>query len=71
MVVVGDEVKFDPYKGLRVAGAFPIHVTLTGTVVEVYYDHRWFSVEYIDEEGNKRRTSFNFNDIGKNVKVCK
>lgn len=71
MVVVGDKAKFDPYKGMRVAGAFPVRATLTGTVVEVYYDHGWFSVEYVDEEGKKRRTSFNFVDIGKNVKVCK
>lgn len=63
MIEVGQKVKFDPYKGINVPN-LNVSVTLTGTVVAVYEDHRWFSVEYIDEEKKKRRASFKFDDIG-------
>jgi uncharacterized protein Veg len=67
MVKVGQKVKFDPYKGLKVGSMASLSVTLTGKVIEVFEDHHWFSVQYTDEENNKRRTSFNFADIGVNV----
>ena len=70
MIEVGQKVKFDLYKGINVQN-LNISVTLTGTVVEVYEDHGWFSVEYVDEEKKKRRASFKFDDIGKTVNVCK
>jgi hypothetical protein len=69
MVKIGQKVKFDPYKGIHVAGAFPVHATLTGTVIEIFKDHGWFSVEYEDPEGKKRRTSFKFQDVGDTVKI--
>lgn len=68
MVVVGDTVKFDPFEHLMGFGACDNRGKLvTGTVVMVNYEHKWFSVEY----GNpKLRTSFKFCDIGRAVKIC-
>lgn len=70
MVKVGQKVKFDPYKGIRVGNGLPVSATLTGKVIEVYEDHHWFAVQYTDGENKKRRTSFNFADIGVNVHIC-
>lgn len=67
MVEVGQKVRFDPlhyvvgYASELVRGNL-----VTGTVVEVYEDHKWFSVEYGDP---KARASFKFCDIGERVKV--
>ena len=68
MIVVGDKVKFDPFIEFTGFGSDRHRGEIvTGTVVMVNYEHKWFSVEY----GNpKLRTSFNFVDIGKEVKVC-
>ena len=70
MIEVGQKVKFDPFKGLNDGRGLPlISTVMTGTVVEVHEDHRWFSVEYVDEEKTKQRISFNFHDIGDAVKL--
>lgn len=68
MVVVGQEVRFDPMLYIKGYGIQDIrNEYVTGTIVMVNYDHKWFSVEY----GNpKQRTSFNFSDIGKTVTIC-
>ena len=70
MIKVGQKVKFNPFKGIQVTGFAALNVTGIGTVVEVYEDHRWFSVEY-GEEGAKKRIGFNFADIGVTVRVCR
>lgn len=70
MIVVGDKVQFDPMKEIMGLGVADLRGrNVTGEVVMVNYDHKWFSVEY-DCDGVKQRTSFNFFDIGKAVKVC-
>jgi hypothetical protein len=58
MIEIGQKVKFRP-----ACNGFN-----TGTVKYVNAKHRWFSIEYGDP---KMVLSFNFNDIGKDVKVCK
>ena len=66
MVSVGQKVQFDPFESDNFLGIGAIRYTVTGTVVEVYKNHKWFSVEY----GNpKQRTSFKLCDIGKSVKL--
>lgn len=67
MVCVDDKVKFDPFEKLTGFGADRGRGNyVTGTVVSVNYGHKWFSVEY----GNPtQRTSFNFCDIGNEVKI--
>ena len=67
MVKVGQKVRFDPYSMVTSYGSELVRGNLvTGTVVEVYEDHKWFSVEYGDP---KARASFKFCDIGERVKV--
>ena len=69
MITVGQKVKFDPFQHVGGYGTSDLLGTkVTGTVVEVHEDHRWFSVEYGDP---KQRTSFLFDDIGKDVKILK
>jgi hypothetical protein len=60
MIEVGQKVKFDLFEGINPPGLTPIHSEKIGTVIEVYEDHRWFSVEY----DNGCRISFKFDDIG-------
>ena len=66
MIVVGDKVRFDPFKLDRVTDVGYLRQNVPGEVVEVNYKHKWFSVEY---GCPKLRTSFNFVDIGKDVTV--
>lgn len=68
MVEVGQKVWFDPFEVLTGFSSEDHKGTIvTGTVVLVNEEHKWFSVEY----GNpKMRTSFKFCDIGKAVKIC-
>ena len=67
MVVVGQYVEFDPIGHIAFAGSeyYKGDVVL-GEVVYVNYKHRWFSVEYGE---NNAKTSFNFADIGTAVTV--
>jgi hypothetical protein len=67
MVKVGQKVRFDPFCFVSGSASESIRGNLvTGTVVEVYEPHKWFSVEYGDP---KTRTSFKFCDIGERVKI--
>lgn len=65
-VEVGQKVRFDPFE---VAYGYAVETCrgeVTGTVVEVYKDHKWFSVEYGEP---KQRMSFKFCDIGERVMI--
>ena len=66
MIVVGDKVRFDPFKDMRGQDIGFYRGNVPGEVVEVNYKNKWFSVEY---GCPALRTSFNFVDIGKDVKV--
>ena len=67
MVTIDDKVMFDPFEFITGFGVSDYRGNyVTGTVVMVNYKHKWFSVEY---GCPAQRTSFNFSDIGKLVKV--
>jgi hypothetical protein len=67
MVVIGDTVKFAPFKGMK-GILFECNTEdVTGTVVMINYKHKWFLVEFGE---SKLRTAFNFADIGKDVTIC-
>ena len=67
MVFVDDKVQFDPFATMTgFASEDNRGKIVTGTVVDVNYGHRWFSVEYGEPV---MRTSFKFCDIGKEVTV--
>lgn len=66
MIVVGDKVRFDPFQHMRGQDIGFYRGNVPGEVVEVNYKHKWFSVEY---GCPALRTSFQFVDIGKDVKV--
>ena len=68
MINIGQKVRFSPFKGINSSGMSVDSTVTTGTVKYVNDKHRWFSVEYGDP---KMRISFDFNDIGKDVKICK
>ena len=67
-IYVGMKVRFDPFAQVNFNGSNDLRGHyVTGTVVSVNRQHRWFLVEY----GNpKQRTSFTFADVGSVVKVC-
>ena len=65
-VSIGQKVRFDPFETGFGFGIEDCRGEVEGTVVQVYKDHKWFSVEYGDP---KQRTSFNFADIGKSVMI--
>ena len=68
MIQVGQKVRFDPLKYATGFGAYEVRgVYVTGTVVMVNAPHRWFLVQY----GENQRTSFKFSEIGQNVHICK
>lgn len=71
MVKVGDKVKFDHLKDIRVSGLAYGSKEVVGEVIHVHEDHTWFSVRYQLVEGVTLRTSFHFADIGVNVFPCK
>lgn len=67
MLKVGTKVRFDPMSFCDGFGAMEYKgKKVIGTVVMINYEHGWFSVEYGDP---KARTSFNFVDIGEQVKI--
>jgi hypothetical protein len=63
---VGQQVKFDPFETAFGFGIEDCRGEVTGTVVEIYPNHKWFSVEY---GSPKQRISFKFCDIGERVTV--
>ena len=70
MIEVGQKVRFEPFydtKGFcsrSNKGKF-----VTGTVVYVNRENKWFLVEYVCAT-EKVRTSFKFYDLGERVTVC-
>lgn len=70
MITIDDKVQFDPFIHITgFASEDNKGNTVTGTVVEINYANKWFSVEY-DCGGEKQRTSFKFSQIGKDVLIC-
>lgn len=65
-VTIGQKVRFDPFVHVLGFGVDEMRYEVTGTVVEVFYEHKWFLVEYGDP---KQRISYKFCDIGERVKV--
>jgi hypothetical protein len=65
-VSIGQKVRFDPFETAIGYGVEACRCEVEGTVVEVYYEHKWFSVLYGDP---KQRISFKFCDIGERVTV--
>lgn len=69
MIKIGQKVKFKPFKGLQTGGlGDATNIVVTGTVKYINSRNRWFSVEYDDD--SKMRISYNFDDIGKDVRLC-
>lgn len=64
MIKVGQKVRFDPSRFWIGYAVEDCRGDVTGTVVMVNHEHRWFSVQY-----GKLRTSFMFSQIGQEVKV--
>ena len=64
-VAVGQKVRFDPFGAIDGHGVEACRGMVTGTVVNVYKDHKWFSVAWGNPE---QRTSFKFCDVGERVK---
>ncbi len=65
-VRIGQTVRFDPFETSFGFGVDACRGEVEGTVVQIFEDHKWFSVVYGDP---KQRTSFNFADIGKSVMI--
>ena len=63
---IGQKVRFDPFETGLGYGIEACRCEVTGTVVDVFWEHKWFSVEYGDP---KQRTSFKFWEIGERVSV--
>ena len=66
MIQVGQRVRFDPFAAVR-NSCERITATTVGTVVWINAPHKWFLVQY----GNNQRISFKFSEIGQNVHLCK
>ena len=64
-IAPGRKVKFDPFETACGYGIDACRGIVTGTIVKVYPEHKWFSVAY----GNKQRISFKFCDVGERVKL--
>lgn len=67
MIKVGQKVRFNPHKGINGVSDVEQFNNTEGTVMYINNRNRWFSVEYGEA---KLRMAFNFNDLGKSVKVC-
>lgn len=65
-IMVGQQVQFDPFETGFGFGIGDCRGLVTGTIVKIYPNHKWFSVVYGDD---KQRTSFKFCDIGERVTV--
>ena len=60
----GRKVRFDPFEGASGYGIEACRGMVTGTIVKVYPEHKWFSVVFGEP---KQRISFKFCDVGKSV----
>lgn len=65
-VSVGQRVRFDALAACK-CSIEKVKADTVGTVVYINVRHKWFSVQY----GDNQRTSFKFYEIGKNVHLCK
>lgn len=65
-IKVGQKVKFDPFRGIHTYGYIRSSKDVEGTVVEIFRDHRWFSVQY-GEPPNTFKTSFKFDELNNTV----
>ena len=63
-IKIGQKVRFVSFEEVSGYACSVIREVTTGTVVEIYPEHRWFSVEFGDP---KQRTSFKFCDVGERV----
>ena len=72
MLKIGQKVRFEPLKNvklLRLPGE--VRRVVTGTVVYINHQNKWFSAEYIcGHSGLKQRESFKFSQIGQDVMLC-
>ena len=66
VINAGQKVRFDPFETACGYGVETIRGLVTGTVVKVYPEHKWFSVVYGEA---KQRISFKFCDIGERVMI--
>ena len=66
MIRTGMKVRFDPFGTDMGFAITEFRHEVVGTVVDVYYEHKWFSVQY-----GELRTSFKFCEIGDTVHICK
>ena len=64
-IAPGRKVKFDPFETAMGYGIAECRGLVTGTIVKVYPEHKWFSVVYGE---SKQRISFKFCDVGERVK---
>jgi hypothetical protein len=62
MIKVGQKVRFDPWSSLNITGINDVRGVVVGTIVEVYYEHRYFRTEYT-VNNVKYHMSFKFNDV--------
>lgn len=68
-VNIGDKVRFNPFKGVHISGfCMNVDCVVTGTVIEIHNEHRWFGVEYMLGDV-KQRTSFNFIDLNETFSI--
>ena len=65
-VNVGQRVRFDALAACK-NSIEAIRADTIGTVVWINERHKWFSVQYNENQ----RISFKFCEIGKNVHLCK
>lgn len=65
-VSVGQRVRFDALAAVK-SSIEKIKEDTVGTVVYINERHKWFSVQY----GENQRISFKFSEIGQNVYICK
>ena len=64
MIRVGQKVRFDAFYAMKQSIEMVTAYTV-GTVVYINERHKWFSVQY----GENQRTSFKFSEIGQVVKI--
>ena len=64
-IAPGRKVRFDPFETAFGYGVEACRGLVTGTIVEVYPEHQWFSVVFGEP---KQRISFKFCDVGERVR---
>lgn len=64
-IAAGRKVEFDPFETVVGYGIEACRCLVTGTIVKVYPEHKWFSVAWGEP---KQRISFKFCDVGERVK---